>query len=492
VRSPDKIILLFILTMFSAAICRAEPRLSCALKEISPDRKSLSVECDADGIPSGKAAIRFRHQFAGIDGLSERVYGIRVESGGARVPLEIRGQGLYLAESAGGPLRLTYELRLARVFNPAQYGLVSTLGPQAGIIHPADILPRICPDPASECAETALRLRIDPPPGWKAVMAATPDGGIYDIPHPAETVIYLGPFRERAFSVGAMRVRALIAGTWSFADDEIFTLAETIASDQASMIEGRESGDHIVALAPFPLPLTGLRSTGICIGRSAVLMLNEGGIPQQSLGLLRRHLGHEMLHYYLPNAFNVRENFDWFWEGFTRYAAWLTLTRRNLLDLQGYLDSIGEEYESYYYNPLSAHRSLIAASAEKFANDSMADLVYRKGTLVAALYDLELRRRSKGASSIIDVLRNLYRDYARTGKPIGNSEVIAELARPGDFSAFIRDDIEGVREIDLAERVKVYGLFLEWSRATNGKARITVVPKASAEKKRILDGISRQ
>ncbi len=481
-----------ILIIVSVGICRAEPRLSCSIGGILPEQRTLRVACTIDGAVPGRMAVRFRHRYAGIDGLSDRVYGIRAVSGGSRLQLEIRGDGLYLVDlpNPAPSVELTWELRLTKVFDPSQYSLVSTLGPQAGIFHAADIAPTICADPDARCRETPLRLRVDPPEGWRSYAASAGDLNGYDIPEPSRAMILVGPFREREFAVGAMRVRALVSGKWSFTDDEILGLAETIAADQAAMIDGKGEGAHIVAIAPFPLPLTGLRSSGICTGNSAVLMLNEGGSPDQSLGLLRRHLGHEMFHYYLPNAFNVRENFDWFWEGFTRYAAWLTLTRRGLLDLQGYLDSIGAEYEACYHNPLINHVSLISASADKFANQSMTELVYRKGTLVAALCDLEIRRQSKGSRSLVDALRNVYREYALTRRPIGNTEVIAELARLGDLATLIRDDIQGTREIDLAERVKNYGLFLEWSRATGGRARITVAPKASAEKRRIIEGIA--
>lgn len=482
------------LSALSTAICQAEPRLTCRFGQIRPVERSLSVECTMAGLVQGKAvALRFRDRFAGIDRLSERIYGIRATTDGdaGRLPLEIHGDGLYVMTPGndGEAIQLTYELRLGRALDPSQYGLVSSLGPQSGILHPVDILPQICSESANDCAESPVRLRVDPPDGWKSIISSEAKDGVFEIAQPSSTLILLGQFREREFSAGSMRLRAVIAGAWGFSDEEFFTLAESIAKEQASMIESRESGDYVVTLTPFPLPLTGLRSSGICVGRSAVLMLNQGNVPQQSMGLLRRHLAHEMFHYYLPNVFNVRENFDWFWEGFTRYAAMLTLTRQKLLDLQGYLDAIGEEYESYYYNPLSAHRSLIAASAEKFSNQSMADLVYRKGTLVAALYDLEVRRQSKGALSLVDALKTLYHNYAKQSATVGNREVLTELGRLGDLAGIIRDDIEGVREIDLPERVKPYGLFLEWSRATSGKAKITVAPKASAEKKRILNGI---
>src|SRR6185503_17872992 len=141
-------------------------------------------------------------------------------------------------------------------------------------------------------------------------------------------------------------------------------------------------------------------------------------------------------HFYLPNAFRIRENFDWFWEGFTRYTAFTTLLRLRLITLRDYLDALGEEYEAYSFNPLRARLSLIAASPDKFANPASYELVYRKGMLIAALYDLELRWQSGGRQSLMDVMRALYQTYALSGREVGNREVLAELAKSGNFAHF--------------------------------------------------------
>jgi predicted metalloprotease with PDZ domain len=200
----------------------------------------------------------------------------------------------------------------------------------------------------------------------------------------------------------------------------------------------------------------------------------------------RRHLAHEMFHFYLPNAFRVRENFDWFWEGFTRYVALVTLARLGQIGLQDYLDAIGTEYEAYWFNPARGQVSLLAASPEKFASAANYDLVYRKGMLVAALYDLDLRWQSKGKINLIDVIRALYRGYAIPGREIGNREVLDEMRRAGDFSRLIRDGIENAREIDLNAQINRYGLMLEWSATGRGKARLKTAIKLSSRQQSLL------
>src|SRR6185436_17150980 len=123
------------------------------------------------------------------------------------------------------------------------------------------------------------------------------------------------------------------------------------AREQAVIIGGKEHGDFLVTLAPFPQPLTGLRSSAVTIDHTVVLVLNPNNNVSQSLKHYRRHLAHEMFHFYLPNAFHIRENFDWFWEGFTRYVALATLLEGRLITISEYLDALQNEDEAYGVNP---------------------------------------------------------------------------------------------------------------------------------------------
>jgi predicted metalloprotease with PDZ domain len=408
-------------------------------------------------------------------GLSERVSGLRISGAdGAAVLPEMRGEGAF-AFVFTGAATIRYEMRLARAYDPGQHALVSSLGPEAAVLMAADLLPRVCPG-ESNC-EGPARLRIAPPAGWTVATGETRDGEDFAIADPSRAVFVLGALRERQAKLGDMILRTAVAGSWSLGDDDIATLIEAIAREQSAMVGGREAGAFLVTLAPYPQPMTGLRSSAVTIGRTVVLLLNEAGSPPRAtLAHYRRHLAHEMFHFYLPNAFRIREHFDWFWEGFTRYAALLTLQRLRLATRRECLDAVAEEYDAYASNPLRARVSLLAASPDKFSGAAFSDLVYRKGMLVAALYDWELRWQSRGRADLTDVLRGL---YALREREIGNREVLDALRRAGEVAARVRDDIEDARDIELAKRIKPYGLVLEQSAATNWKPRLNPVPKPS-------------
>lgn len=473
------------------AVCqiRQSPSLDCHILEISTTNRSVMITCSATHLPTGKTRLQFVDQFAGVDQLSDRVHALKIStSTNAPLPLELRGNGLTFFTANSGSATIRYEIRLARAFDPAQHALVSSIGPDAAVLMMADLLPRICSE--AEPCETPnpTTLKLSAPNDWQIATIERQRNGVYELADNSKAVFFLARFRERTANVGNMNLRIAVAGQWNFRDEDIFPLAEAIAREQAAMIASREQGDFLVLLTPFPQPLTGLRSSAVTLGRTVVLLLNPNNDSIQTLKHFRRHLAHEMFHFYLPNALRIRENFDWFWEGFTRYVALMTLARLNLLTLDEYLDAINGEYEAYLFNPQRGQLSLIEASPDKFSSLASSDLVYRKGMLVAALYDLELRWQSRSKLTLADAIKAL---YANSDREIGNREVLGELGKLGDFSRLIRDDIEGTREIDLAERVKPYGLKIEQSPATRNRARLMAASKLNERQKALLSSLAR-
>jgi len=472
--------------------------MTCRIDRISPQNRTLAVSCAA-ALPAEKFQLRFADQFAGVDRLSERVYRLKIKDDkGAVLPPEIRGDGLYRLDVKARRITIDYEMRLARALDPSQYALVSSLGDEAGFLMLGDLLPRLCPDeaPNADCDGfvNQAQLQIVTPQSWRIATTEKKGAEFFEISDPRRAVFFLGRLREKTVAVGAMNLRIAIAGAWGFADEDVFKLAEAVAREQAAIVGAASAADSLITLAPFPQPLTGLRSSAVTLGRTGALMLNPNNDAVATFAHYRRHLAHEMFHFYLPNAFRARENFDWFWEGFTRYIALITLTRLQLIGLREYLDAIGAEYEAYWFNPLRDQVSLIEASPEKFSSAASYDLVYRKGMLVAALYDLELRWQSRGKLNLADVMRSLYQKYAIGGREIGNREVLDEMRRVGDFSRLfsdlMRDDIETSREIVLNERINRYGLVMEWSATGRGKARLKTSTKLSARQRMLLSELA--
>lgn len=486
-----KISALFVLLVCPAVSQTIQPKLDCHINQISTSNRSATITCSAANLPAGKTALQFTDQFAGVDQLSDRIHALKVSTSiNSTLPLELRGNGLFLFAANSGLATISYEMRLARAFDPAQHALVSSIGSEAAVLMIGDLLPRICAESETCEAPNPNTLKLSVPKDWQIATTERQRDGVYELADTSKAVFFLAGFRQRTAKLGDMNLRTAVAGQWNFSDEEIFSLAEAIAREQAAMIASREQGEFLILVSPFPQPLTGLRSSAVTIGRTVVLLLNPNGDSIQTVKHFRRHLAHEMFHFYLPNAFRIRENFDWFWEGFTRYLALMTLARLNLLTLDEYLDAVSSEYEAYLFNPSRAQMSLITASPDKFSSAASYDLVYRKGMLVAALYDLELRWQSRGKFDLTAVMKNLYKEFASTGREVGNQEVLNELGKLGDFTALIRNDMEGTKEIDLAERVKPYGFKIEQSATTRGRQRLRAAVKLNQRQQTMLSGLT--
>lgn len=466
--------------------------LECVIEQVSLPDHSLRIDCSLEA-STGRMAVGFPDEFAGVDRLSERVFSVKVlDTQRGAMPLEIRGNGLYFVNiKSAGTFHLSFEMRLARAIDPSQYALVSSLGPMAGFFMMGDLLPRIClGDENCPATQNMVRLKIKPPAGWEIITTEQRKGDVFQLVNSSKAIFFLGRVREKMTKIREMNLHVAIAGEWEFQDSVVFSLAESIAREQAALIGGNEQGDFLVTLAPFPQPLTGLRSSAVTIGRTAILLLNPNNDAKQSFNHYCRHLAHEMFHFYLPNAFRIRESFDWFWEGFTRYVALMTLARLRMIDLTEYLDAISSEYESYIFNPLRSKLSLADASPDKFANVAAYDLVYRKGMLVAALYDLQLRWQSHNRMNLADVMKALYQKHALTGHEIGNQEVLQELERVGDFKQLIQDDVLGVKPINLAERIKMFGLVIDQNPIKPGKLQLKQSGKLSVRQRDLISNLA--
>jgi predicted metalloprotease with PDZ domain len=507
-----KALSIFLLTVFSclqifaAAAQMTTSRLApllCEITDISTQSRSLHITVTASAPPmeflSGVIELRFPDEFASVRDLSQRVARLKaISETGQNIAPEFHGSTVRFKPAH--PIKkliVSWETKLARAMEPGNYALVSGLGPESGFLMMHDLLPQFCFVQSADCEMLWQEwiIRVTPPDAWQILSTAgNAREGISDS-NISQMIVFMGQVRQQRLKVPGMRLQLAIVGQWQFSDEEIARLTVAIAGEHLAMMGGlnvssRPSDEttepFLVTLSPYPIPMTGLRSSALTRHHTVVMMLNQSEDAKRTFAHYARHLAHEMFHYYLPGAFVIRENFDWFWEGFTRYIALLTLQRQRLLNLQTYLDVLTEEYDAYAFNPMKGRVSLIEASPEKFASLAAYDLVYRKGMLVAALYDLELRYQSNGARNLTEVMRNLYQNYARKNLPTGNSEVLTELSRGGNFRDFIRDYIQGTREIDLETIIKPYGLTVDRSTLNKSRPRLVPAQKLSARQQLLL------
>jgi predicted metalloprotease with PDZ domain len=168
----------------------------------------------------------------------------------------------------------------------------------------------------------------------------------------------------------------------------------------------------------------------------------------------------------------------WWFEGGTSYYDWRVLTLSNLCSVEEYLDHLGSEIAHLEQTPGRLVHPLEDASFDAWIKlyrpdeNSLNSTVsyYRKGEVVCALLDLELRARTAGRATLDQVLAHLWREYGAPERPVPESamqkifEDVASVPLGDLFDAWIRSPAE----IDFAPILARVGLTVERPQRADG------------------------
>jgi predicted metalloprotease with PDZ domain len=235
-------------------------------------------------------------------------------------------------------------------------------------------------------------------------------------------------------------------------------------------------------LAPFPQTSDGARWSAETRGGTVVFLSGRATSKSAGLARLSVPLAHELLHLWVPNALAFTGDYDWFYEGFTVYQAARISVALGYLTFQDYLDALAHAYDIYLARRERDDLSLLDASARRWGGSGA--VVYQKGMLVAALYDLSVRQQSRGKRSLDDVYRLLFRGRRASGeRREGNAAVIAALNSVAGVDEFSKRYIESANRLDLTNALNAYGLQLGQS---GGRTRITVSNSLSRTQRDLL------
>jgi predicted metalloprotease with PDZ domain len=178
-------------------------------------------------------------------------------------------------------------------------------------------------------------------------------------------------------------------------------------------------------------------------------------------------LTHELFHLWVPNGLALKDDYDWFYEGFTVYQAARTAVRLELLTFPEFLNAIARAYDGYVAEVDHDRWSLVEASQRRWTVGESS--VYSKGVVVAFLYDLKLRSQSQGKRSLDDVYRRLFQHYhssdpassTPTNRDGGNDVVMNVLAGEAMSQAFVQMFVRNPVVINLQAELAPFGLGAE-------------------------------
>jgi predicted metalloprotease with PDZ domain len=331
--------------------------------------------------------------------------------------------------------------------------------------------------------------------GWRVATSLPRDGartfdfGTYHaanydalIDHPVE----IGHFDVVHFEAGGAHHDVAVTGRRRGDLERLSNDLRKICQAQIDLFDGVRGGR-----APFDnytflvLALGGDTYGGLEHRTSTSLVVPRESLPQpgdiEVSDAYRSMLGvasHEYFHAWnvkriKPAAFVpydlARESYTeqlWIFEGFTSYYDDLMLLRAGVIDAASYLELLAQAVTRHLRTPARAVQSVASSSFDAWIKYYRQDenspnavvSYYVKGSLVALVLDLKLRRDS--GSSLDDVMRAAWTRYGRTGTgvPEGGMEALAAEISGIDLCDFFDAYVHGTRELPLSELLSSFAI----------------------------------
>ena len=228
-------------------------------------------------------------------------------------------------------------------------------------------------------------------------------------------------------------------------------------------------------------------STALICARSDLPVKGQSGMSEGYRGFLGL-CSHEYFHTWnvkriKPAAFAPyaldRENYTpllWLFEGFTSYYDDLILLRAGLIDEAAYLSLIAKTINGVLRGSGRFKQSVAESSFDAWTKYYRQDenapnavvSYYTKGSLVALLLDLTIRKDTGGRKSLDDVMRALWRNFGRDfytpGSKGGRGVTEAGLEALFDEVTGLRlkslfdRAVRGTQDLPVAEMLKEFGV----------------------------------
>ena len=306
------------------------------------------------------------------------------------------------------------------------------------------------------------------------------------IDHPVE----LGTFTHASFDACGVPHHVAITGRHRTDTDRLCADLKKICEYQIQLFEP-DSAKAPMAEYWFLVMAVGDGYGGLEHRASTALICNRDDLPlanekKISTGY-KRFLGlasHEYFHTWnvkriKPAAFIPydlsREAYTrqlWFFEGFTSYYDDLTLVRSGLIDPLAYLEMIAENIGRVSAQTGRLKQSVADSSFDSWVKYYRQDenspnaivSYYQKGAMVGLALDLTIRQQTKGAKSLDDVMRALWKQYGKTGKgvPEGGVQLVAEQIAGIALGDFFAHAVDGTSDLDWLPLFDGVGIDLSW------------------------------
>ncbi|MDH5570564.1 MAG: peptidase M61, partial [Gammaproteobacteria bacterium] len=158
----------------------------------------------------------------------------------------------------------------------------------------------------------------------------------------------------------------------------------------------------------------------------------------------------------------------WAFEGITSYYDDLCLVRSGLIDINSYLELLGQNATRVWRGKGRFKQSVTDSSFDAWSKFYQQDenapnaivSYYTKGAVIALALDMTLRQYSNNTTSLDDLMRLLWQDYGKTAVGLDETEIekLASDLVDFDLSDFFKRYLYSTEDIPLTELLAFTGI----------------------------------
>jgi predicted metalloprotease with PDZ domain len=366
------------------------------------------------------------------------------------------------------------------------------------------------------------RVRVNAPVGWRTSVALDRDGEEFvarDYDELVDSPFEVSPHAPIAFTAAKVPHEIVLWGEPQLDEKKLVTDLTKIIETEAALWGGLPQKRYVFFLYATDKGRGGLEHEA----STALLYPRTGFSSAKGWEDFLTLAAHEYFHLWNVKRIKPRrfvpfdysqENYTqllWFFEGGTSYYDNLITRRAGCMTAPRYLTRMGETLTALHTTPGRKVMPLTEASMVAWTKHYRPDentpntaiSYYLKGELVCALLDLTIRRETKNAKTLDDLMRLLWQRFGDgSGVPENGIEAAAQELVGTDLSPFFGRALRGTDELDYAVFAHV-GLEVRFrtreskedkggtaprSRSERTAGWLGVVPRFGATVGSVLDG----
>ena len=309
---------------------------------------------------------------------------------------------------------------------------------------------------------------------WNERPGSPPQFAVDSAQQLTENLVVLMQSAPDVVEAGGFRLLVVPTGPWIAARSEVRRVLEAALPRLVGLIGVDERANYLVSLLP-------LAETGGESFRNSFASTFEEPPSRANSARWANTIAHEIFHQW--NGWRLRGadygSTQWFHEGFTEYAANVSLVAAGLTTPEEFLAKLAEHVQN---------RERLATSLENTGGRKGPPL-YSAGALVAFTWDVQIRHATQGERNLWDFMRALWERTGRGQWPYEWKDQEAALAATADldWEAFHRAHIAGTEPLPLAETFALAGVRLEST--PDGLPQLALDPQSSEAARALWQGV---